>query len=401
MSEPQSLVTSPIFVQTPVVKIIIGDYEFGVYDKNNKGFQKYPNYIQSLEITKINGKVNIYTAVFNYPINEFSDPNYFEKVFSSVSESRKIEFTYGDASAPNFMYKNESGIITKVKSNFQLDSSSIIYTVSAVSNAALGLSGSYTFPPKGFKKPSLVFREILQDAKYGLQDLFGGMKNMTKVDMYGLIPSTDKAVNIEGKDNMSVLEYLMYLVSLMTGGGSKKSIYILTFEDDTSGVFDGSFMRILEVDSAIQHPEAYQLDIGYPGSNYVYNFSVENDENYSIFYNYQSKLHPQEYVTRINQNGDYEEIYAPVISSNNPSHDTEEDEKTWWAKVTNFPIKASLTIKGLLRPAILMNYVRLNIIMFGQKHINSGLYVITKQVDTVNADGYKTVLNLTRISGDE
>lgn len=398
----QSLLTSPVFVQTPIIQVKIGNYEFGVFDKKNDGYRTYPNYIQSLEITKINGQVNTYSLNLAYPITEYSDPNYFEKVFSSVSKSRLITFTYGDASSPNYLYRQEVAMITSVKSDFQLDSSSIVYTVSAISQAALGLSGAYSFEATN-KKPSEEIFRILEDPQYGLQDLFKGMRNITKVRQAGLIPENDVSKPILKKDNISVIEYLEYLVSLMTpqvGDAASGSIYILGFVDDPTGEFDGSYFKITQVDSNLEHPEAYQLDIGYPGTNYVFNFNVDNDENYSIYYNYQKELHPQEYVSRINADGDYEEVYAPTISSKNDHHETSEDDKNWWAKVTQYPIKASVTIKGLLRPAILMTYVRLNIILFGQKHINSGIYIITKQVDKVDGSGYQTILDMTRISGD-
>ena len=46
-----------------------------------------------------------------------------------------------------------------------------------------------------------------------------------------------------------------------------------------------------------------------------------------------------------------------------------------------------------------MSYVRVNIYLYGQKHINSGLYMITKQVDKIDGnEGYRTVLNMTRIA---
>ena len=51
-----------------------------------------------------------------------------------------------------------------------------------------------------------------------------------------------------------------------------------------------------------------------------------------------------------------------------------------------------------------MEYVRLNVIFHGRKHISSGLYIITKQVDQIDMSGYRTTLSLTRIggqSGDE
>ena len=39
-------------------------------------------------------------------------------------------------------------------------------------------------------------------------------------------------------------------------------------------------------------------------------------------------------------------------------------------------------------------------IFYGAKHISSGLYIITRQEDTIDDTGYKSVLNLVRIGGD-
>ena len=69
--------------------------------------------------------------------------------------------------------------------------------------------------------------------------------------------------------------------------------------------------------------------------------------------------------------------------------------------MTQYPVSATLTIKGLLKPAVLMSFIKINSYFFGKKHISSGLYIITKQQDRVDSSGYKTTLSLTRISGDE
>ena len=71
----------------------------------------------------------------------------------------------------------------------------------------------------------------------------------------------------------------------------------------------------------------------------------------------------------------------------------------WYTKVTKYPISATLELRGLLRPAHLMQNLRLNVIFpGGNKHISSGLYIITKQIDTINLSGYTTSLGLTRIA---
>ena len=408
----KSLLAAENYVQVPLIWVKIGAYTFGKYDSNYSGYKKYPNYVQSLEVTKVNGAVNKYSLTLIYPLTQDTDPNFFEKIFSSVSkgniaedlDARRIEFTYGDAAMSNFLYRNEVAIITKVSSNFNFSGSvSITYTIEAVSRGALGVSGGL-YEPAVYEKPSNIIRKMLrEEQRYGLKQLFPGMRNNTLVEELNLIPSEDMAVNIEAKQNISPIAYLEYLVNMMTpdagNKGDKKTFYVLTFLDDTSGTIDGSYFKICTVDANVAHPEAYEVNVGYPGNNYIFDFAVENSENYSLLYEYQNALAPQEYVTRINEDGDEEEVYAPTISSNNSIHATKEEDKSWWAKVTQYPIKASMTIKGLLRPAILMSYVRVNIYLYGQKHINSGLYIITKQVDKIDGnEGYRTVLNMTRIA---
>lgn len=64
-------------------------------------------------------------------------------------------------------------------------------------------------------------------------------------------------------------------------------------------------------------------------------------------------------------------------------------------------MNATITVQGLLRPARLLTYVRLNVIFpGGHKHISSGLYIITKQVDTIDMNGYRTQLEMTKVGGD-
>ena len=54
-----------------------------------------------------------------YAITENDDPNFIDKVLSTVSRSRKITLTYGDATIPGYMYRNEEAIILNVKKQGQ------------------------------------------------------------------------------------------------------------------------------------------------------------------------------------------------------------------------------------------------------------------------------------------
>ena len=421
--ERRSLLSSSARVQVPWIKVTIGTYTFGVYSRVKANTQddesfytttyhvQYPNFVQSLDITKINGQVNQYTLQLNYPVTQVDDPNFFEKVFSSVSKTRKIVFSYGDMNMPSFIYKEEEALITKVRSNFDLQGGVIRYTVEAVSSAALNAGGSWTF--QGTKaKPSTIIKEVFNNAKYGLQSIFTGMN---RSNLEALIDSSDKEVNIESKRNISAIDYITYLVSCMipagwtTGQNANADIYVLTLHDDTSfdeeyrdsTVESGAYFKVERVSHKSEKSDAFEIDIGFGNTGTIVTaFSVTDDENYSLLYEYNTKLTQEQYVKRLDNNGKWEDVWAPTVSSKNNDFITKPSDITWWTQVTKYPIKASITVQGLLRPAILMSYVRLNIIFpGGRKHISSGLYLVTQQKDTINSSGYRTTLQLIKIAG--
>lgn len=422
------LLSSQARVQAPYIKVTIGSYTFGAFTKETKQATdennfyiaydvKYPNFVQNMTIVKINGKVNQYTLVLKYPITQFDDPNFFEKVLSSVSSTRKIKFSYGDSFTPNFIYKDEEAIITKVQQSFDLNSSVIQYTISATSSAALGQSGSYNFTHTEPIKPSDEIKRVFNNPVYGLQSLFTGM-NADNID--SLIDGSDKKVTVADKLNISALDYIGYLVECMiplsaSNNNISSDLYILTIHDDVSydklynnwdiindKEITGPYFKVTRTTQAKTQTDAFVLDIGYNTSTLVLNYQIENNENYSLFYDYQTSLNDKKYVRRLNNEGKYEDIYAPVITSNNEYFKTTPEDITWYTKITRYPINATITIQGLLRPAVLMQYVRLNVIFpGGHKHISSGLYIVTKQIDSISEQGYTSQLSLTKIEGDE
>ena len=415
------LISTSTRVEVPYITVVIGDYSFGVYSRKNENVKvngkyystirvTYPNYIKSLNIQKINGKLNNYTLTLEYPITENDDPNLIDKVLSSVSKSRKIVFTYGDCATPSFMYRNEEALITKVTSNLDVANSKITYQIQAVSTA-LGLqAGVKTFPRKLNVKPSDVIKELIKDKTSGIQEIFYGMHDLDLVLQQGLIPGDDKTTDLECIPNSSVLDYLTYLVESMSSindssTSTRKTVrYVLTVHDDTSNIFNGPYFKISKVQSNLQADTSidyYTIDIGYPNKDLVSNFSVNNNEAYSILYDYSQKLNFSDYVYRIGDGGSLDKIYSPALTNSKQLMRTTELDRTWWAQMTQYPITAQITIKGLLRAAILMSYIRVNIYFYGRKHNASGVYVITRQEDTVDESGYKTTLNLTRVGGVE
>ena len=416
----KSLLSSQARIQVPWVKVTIGDYTFGIFDeqtkgwgKNQQGFYvpfsiKYPEYIDSLQVEKINGQVNKYTLQIKYPVTLQDDPNFFEKVFSSVSKTRKIVFTYGDAETPAYVYKDEEAIITNVQQNFDLLGSSISYTVQAVSSAALSTDGSITVPAPSKKvKPSDEIKKLFKNNR-SLQDTFTGMKVS---DLDKLIAGDDMPVKIESKQNISAIDYINYLAGCMipagSGPGLSKEIYIMTIYDDSITSAEramskkGPYFQVTKVSTVMDHGDAYEIDIGINTSTIVRSFTIESNENYSLYYDYQNLAHPENYVRRINSDGLWEDFYAPTSMARPGTFDIKAQDRVWWTKATQFPINATIQVQGLLRPATLMQYVKLNVIFpGGKKHVSSGLYIVTRQVDNIGPGGYATNLGLTRIKGD-
>lgn len=414
------LLSSTSYVETPFVIARVGEFSFGVYSKEVKNIIKnnleyralqvtYPNFVDSLTVTKINGTLNTYTLSLTYAITQGDDPNLIDKVFSKVKNDRTIILSYGDLSIPTYIYKEEEALITKVTNSINVNNSSITYQINCVSKALNLSAGTFSFP-KLRMKPSDRIKEILYNNQYGLLDIFYGMRDKSKVLARSLILADDKIVDIEAKKSISPIEYLKYLVNCMISvqdvGNNvvNNSKYTLTIFDDIKNEFNGPYFKTIKISDTTNEQnssDVYTIDIGYPGQNIVTSFSVNDDETYSLLYDYSEKIDQSKYIYRINNKGEMEQIYSPSLTNSEQLMKTTSADKTWWTQVTQYPITATLTIKGLLRPAILMTYIKINVWFYGRKHISSGTYIITKQQDTISAGGYRTTLSLTRVQGDK
>ena len=410
------LFSSTSYVEVPFIQVKIGDHIFGVFNKQkgngayaNAEKYKYPNYIKDLNVTKINGTVNTYTLNLIYQIRPGDDPNFLEKVFGQQAATRRMVLSYGDYAMPSFTYKEEGCTITDIKSSINIEGSSISYTITAISDALSLTAGVYSFPRRT-AKPSNIIKEILYNNRYGLLEVFYGMRDKEKVAIKNLIISDDKEVTVLAQTGVTILNYLNYLVNCMSSQSTssseliKQAKYILTIHDDLTGDLGGPYFKISKVASSaknINSLDTYEVNIGYPEGNPVISFSIDNDQTYSLLYQYSQKIQQSDYVYRINNEGIVEQLYSPTISNSTQYYKTTEADKTWWTQVTQYPIKATLTLKGLLRAAMLMTYVKVNVYFYGQKHISSGTYIVTKQVDSISESGFRTTLSLTRIQGED
>lgn len=406
-----SLLDDDVMLSAPFVKVDIGKYEFGVYRRTDVGAGNvhisYPNYIKRLTVDKINGAINQYDLTIVYPITPADDPNFFEKVFSSVSDSRKIVFSYGDFSTPHYIYGNEEAMITSVNSSFDIRGSKITYTVKATGTASLALGGNHYFPART-SKPSDVIRSLIAQNKYGLTNLFTGMRDLSRVDSSSLLATDDKSVEIK-EQTMSILEYLNYLTGCMSpsstssNDGRSSTFYTLVLDEDKENRFGGPYFKIQKLErntNSLNQLTTYAIDVGYPGSSIVTDFQIEDDQSYSILYDYSQDIDGYNSGKRIDDKGNVTYVPANYLTSSKQLHEMTAYTKNWWTKVTELPITVNLTLMGLLRPTLLMQYVKLNVWFYGRKHISSGYYTITAQKDTISESGFRTDLKLLRIAPD-
>ena len=405
-------------VETPFISVEIAGVSFGVYNESMKnplnglssGYIKttYPNFMRSLSITKLNGAVNTYSIQMVYQITKGDDPNLLEKVFSKAKDTRTIYISYGDLSLPTYVFKREEALITDVKSNIDFAGSKITYTVNCVSKALLGNSIKLDFPKRTAKPSDLILELLYNRPDCGLLELFYGMNNKQNVIKSGIIASDDISTTIEAKTNITPIEYLKYLVSCMQPANEeyntllKSSIYRFNIVDDITGDFGGPYFKVTKLSRNIRKDtiDVYNIDIGFPGNNIITNFSVDDDQVYSILYDYSKDVEQPSYIQRIDNDGNVISEYSPAIAKSSRLLRTTSAEKTWWSNMVNYPINVSLTVKGLLKPAVLMSYVYIDARFFGAQHYVSGYYIITKQVDNISSSGYRTTLSLLRVGGD-
>lgn len=385
---------SESLVQAPFVEVTFNNYTVGSYKGST---DDYPNYISSLDVQKINGEINQYTISLIHQIRPGEDPNLIDKLLSTVRYD-KISIRYGDCES-GALFKDSEAIITNVVNNRDYASARITYTIYATSACNYVTSIPFSFKATT-DKPSNVIQELLYtnpETSKLLLDTFPGMKDRLEVNSKNYIPTNDAVISINAKESIDVISYINYLVGCMSSATNslnsiiRNSSYFITYDDNSKG----PYFRINELTNS-SHAltnSLFEVTVGYPDGNDIYDFKVTNNEAWSLLFDNQSVS--SEYLYGINNTGQSTLQYSPnLISSSNVLN---EIQKNWWTQMTTYPISAQLTMRGLLKPVSLMDYVRVNVVFYGNKHYTSGLYAIIGEQDTLSGSGFMTNLSLLRV----
>lgn len=389
-----TLLSFPTWVQAPTVVITLNGITIGGY--GNSG-DKYPNYIRGLEAVKLNGRINEYTINLVHQIRFGEDPNTIDKLLSNTGYENKIHIKYGDSSVG--MYYNEvEAVIRDVTYNESPQSSTITYTIKAISSigAATSAYGNYASVTD---KPSNIIRNLLYDnpnTSRVLQDKFAGMRDRQLVEKYGLIPNTDEVTTIGAMNNVDVVTYLTHVISCMH---NDLSTYYLNYIDDKDNKLGGNHFKITEVsktavaDNTIG--QCYYVNVGYPTNNNVLNFTVDEDIYFPMIEEYQGNI--KEYDYDIDNSGNIIQKQVNNMLTDNFGNQGNA-ESGWWNFITNYPIKSSLTIQGLISPIMLMTDIYIDANYYGWTDYTSGIYKVTGQLDKIDSTGCTSTLKLIKVT---
>lgn len=396
----QNLTSYPSLIEAPLIEVSLNGVVIGGY--GNSG-DKFPNYFQNMTIDKINGRINQYTINLSYQIRDGEDPNFIDKLLSKTGYTNIVKIKYGDSYYPSLFFNEVQAVITDATQSEDVANHTINYTLTAMSSV-LEQAGQYLTFPAITAKPSTVIRKLIyEDNKTSKEILeaFPGMKNRTLVESSGLIPTDDDVVNISGMRNVKVTEYLAQLVGSMNNS-SQTSTYYLNYLEDTDNKFGGAYISVNEITSydnisySALSKGLYQVDVGYPGDNFVTSFQLDNNVYWPLVYEYNSSIPVYDYD--IDNYGNISKTRSNSLYMNNDYNSSSAISENWWKDVTEFPITASLTLKGLVRPMILTSYIYVNAVFYGVKDIATGMYVVTAQQDNLSSSGYTTTLTLLRVS---
>ena len=146
-----------------------------------------------------------------------------------------------------------------------------------------------------------------------------------------------------------------------------------------------------------RNADEFDLSIGYPGQTDVFDFQINENEMYSILYDYSGSEDQPSYAREINDEGQIVSVYRNPIATDPVLQRTTDTASTWWTQMVNYPLTATLKIRGLIRPVILTSAVNIKQYFWGQLFTTSGRYIVTSQSDIVDASGYYTQLGVMRV----
>lgn len=379
-----------------------------------KSLIKFPNLIISLNVNKIvSGDMNKYTLVLKYLPQDNEDPSYIDKLLAAnvTQNSSKIVISYGDTSTEGFFSRKDEAFITNYTMKMELETSAMVYTITAITVASaltqLDTSGNvitYEFQDVSDTHISKIYADLYNNPKYGLKDIFPGGIFIDKVNVLNITDKNRPDTKFEGTipgGNMSLLEYLTALVSLMVPssyGTEDICGYVYAF-NDTYG------SRSFEIYKSINDAKIVdELVIGSVDGSNITTYEFTNDFSALIAMRYgktkdiQSKSLSKTYI---DDNCNEVEIEGVLGNHKNLNTSSMSNDAIWWNSVSKLPCGLNISTRGMIRQLPLMSNIKVTIVIKGRIHFSSGIYSLMEVHDVIDNSGFYSQLKLLKTSSGD
>ena len=395
------------------IKIRYGDANTGTYFQENEAMvtnvTMNRNYVSmnisyTIDATSEGELIKTYTT--NFPAVTDKPSNILRKLIYDSGEISKIILEAFPGMKNRELVESNNLIPTNdaaVSLDAQKNCTVLDYINYVVGNISNKFQYSADFTEDVFRKIVEKENDLLDKFKQGSSkstNLWMDVYNKVKNIFFGSDSSTEEPTSqptsstVEEEENQLAQRVVQIIND--TTDTIRNSLYYVTYNDADELNPYGAYLKVTEVkanvDAYAVSNRIYEITVGYP-DDLVFDFSVESTDSWELLYKNQVKA--TEYFYTILDNGDVAKYYSPSISSS--THAMSELSKNWWTQMVRFPVSASLTLRGLMKPIMLMDYVRINVLFYGQQHLVSGVYTITGQTDSLSGSGYRTTLSLVRV----
>ncbi|MCL2556370.1 MAG: hypothetical protein FWE03_05090 [Firmicutes bacterium] len=140
---------------------------------------------------------------------------------------------------------------------------------------------------------------------------------------------------------------------------------MMEFNADELNQMGGAFIRLTRTSVATDVTE-FEVDIGYPSITDVFGFQISENNMYPILYDYAGSVEQNQTTREINNEGQVVNVFRNPLAIDPQLQRTTTSSSVWWTQMVRFPVRGTLSIRSLIRPAILTSSVRINQLFYGK-----------------------------------
>lgn len=411
-----------VYIEILGVKFGLASYNEVAYDITSyerpitpSSLSKYPNIITKLKVNRlVDGSDNQYTLTIKYLPQDGDDPSYIDKLLAANYQQNdsKMIIAYGDSSLDGFIRNKMEATILKSSMSVDLETSALEYTIKALSLSSIysiykdsnGEPIQFSFPARKDMYPSEILKLVYNDPIYQLKKVFPGGITINGIDINEINdsnrPDIFRSGEVISESKCNPYEYLIRVVKSMYSSeigtkdnSNKPFIYSIndSYMNQSFDIFN------LVTNSSEDYVD--EVEIGIEDSK-VTSYKFDSDFSYLMYQSYASENNEKGlYKYYYDDKGNEYKVKSYDGSASVNSHEQIARDKRWYESVSELPYALTLTTRYLKRSIPLGSNLKVTIIIKGQVHWTSGIFMITESVDEISTSGYSSTLKMLRLKG--